>query len=175
MALTINDIISIAKISQYLATMDVTKGALFGRRIAPETPQILYNERKAVEWMYGNNPGNDSLPMSANYLYSLCRGYNLQAQAILGASTGGSVAPVTPSSIPNAYDFVVTASSLIPDGSSTVTLTAYIGWNILLVRNGIPQSSVNTGQSYYSWNKTSGLLTIYPQAYLGEQFQIYPI
>lgn len=175
MPLSINDIINIARISQYLAIDDVEKGKLYDKRIAPLTPQILYTIRKGVEWMYGGNPGNDSLPMTANYLFSLCRGYNLQAQAILGTSSGGSVAPVTPASIPDAYDFVVTASSLIPDGSSTVTLTAYIGWNILLVRNGIPQSSVNTGQSYYSWNKTTGLLTIYPQAYLGEQFQIYPI
>jgi hypothetical protein len=43
MALTVNDIINIAKISQYLATLDVEKGSLFGKRIVPDTPQILYN------------------------------------------------------------------------------------------------------------------------------------
>lgn len=175
MPLSINDIINIAKVSQYLSALDVQKGSLFGRRIAPETPQILYNERKSVEWMYSNDPNNSSLPLTSNYLYSLCRGYNLQAQAILGTATGGSVAPVTPTSIPNAYDFVVSGSSLIPTGGSSVTLTAYIGWNVLFVRNGIAQSSINTGQSYYSWNKTTGLLTISPEAYQDEQMQIYPI
>jgi hypothetical protein len=175
MALTVNDIINIAKISQYLATLDVEKGSLFGKRIVPDTPQILYNERKAVEWMYALDPANTSLTSTSNYLYSLCRGYNLQAQAILGTNTGGSVSPVTPTSIPSAYDFVVSGSSLIPTGASSVTLTAYIGWNILVVRGGIVQSSINTGGSYYSWNKTTGLLTISPQAYDGEQIQLYPV
>jgi len=175
MPLSINDIINIARISQYLAIDDVEKGKLYDKRIAPLTPQILYTIRKGVEWMYGNYPGNDSLPMTANYLFSLCRGYNLQAQAILGTSTGGSVAPVTPASIPNAYDFVVSGSSLIPTGASSVTIPAYIGWNVLVVRGGIVQSNINTGGSYYSWNKTTGLLTIYPAAYVDEQFQIYPV
>ena len=175
MPLSINDIINIAKISQYLSTIDVEKGSLFGKRVVPETPQILYNERKGVEWLYSLDPNDSSLPLTSNYLYSLCRGYNLQAQAILGTATGGSVAPITPTSIPNAYDFVVSGSSLIPTGANSVTLTAYIGWNVLFVRNGIAQSTVNTGQSYYSWNKTTGILTISPEAYLDEQFQIYPI
>lgn len=173
--LTVNDIISIAKISEYLSTIDVEKGSIFGKRIAPETPQILYNERKAVEFMYALDPANTSLQLTSNYLYSLCRGYNLQAQAILGTATGGSVAPITPTSIPNPYDFVVSGSSLIPTGASSVTLPAYIGWNVLVVRNGITQSNINVGQSYYSWNKTTGLLTISPEAYDGEQFQIFPI
>ncbi len=175
MPLTVNDILNIAKVSQYLSAIDVEKGSLFGQRIAPETPQILYNERSAVEWMYSLDPANTSLALTSNYLYSLCRGYNLQAQAILGTATGGSVAPVTPTSIPNSYDFVVSGSSLIPTGATSVLLPAYIGWNILFVRNGIPQSSINTGQSYYSWNKNTGLLTISPQAYQDEQMQIYPI
>lgn len=175
MPLTVNDIINIAKISQYLALRDSQKGSLFGKRVVPETAQILYNERKAVEWMYEIDPANTSLTLTSNYLYSLCRGYNLQAQAILGTNTGGSVAPITPTSIPNAYDFVVSGSSLIPTGASSVTLNAYIGWNVLLVRGGIVQSNINTGGSYFSWNKTTGLLTISPQAYQDEQFQIYPV
>ena len=44
MALTVADILNIAKISQYISIIDVEKGSLFGRRIAPETPQILYND-----------------------------------------------------------------------------------------------------------------------------------
>jgi len=175
MALSVNDILNIARISQYLAINDVEKGKLYGKRIAPLTPEILYVVRKGVEWMYANDPANTSLTLTSNYLYSLCRGYNLQAQAILGTNTGGSVAPITPTSIPNAYDFVVSGSSLIPTGASSVTLNAYIGWNVLLVRGGIVQSNINTGGSYFSWNKTTGLLTISPQAYQDEQFQIYPV
>jgi hypothetical protein len=174
MALTVADILNIARISQYIATIDIEKGKFFGRRIAPETPQILYNERKAVEWQYNLDPADTSLTETSNYLYSLCRGYNLQAQQISG--TGGTISPVNPSQIPSPYDFEVTASSIVPAGATTATLSAFIGFNLLFVRNGIPQSTLNIGgNSYFSWNKNLGLLTISPAAIAGEQFQLYPV
>jgi len=174
MALTVADIINIAKISQYISTIDVEKGSLFGKRIAPETPQILYNERMAVEWLYNLDPADPSLTQTSNYLYSLCRGYNLQAQQISG--TGGTITPVNPTQIPNPYIFEVSASSIVPAGATSATLTAFIGFNVLFVRNGIPQSTLNlNGDSYFSWNKNLGLFTINPAAVGGEIFQIYPI
>jgi len=173
MPLTVAQIIDVAKISQYLAQNDVLKGNLFSPPMARTTPQILYLERKAVEWMYNIDPANTSLVQTSQYLYSLCRGYNLQAQQISG--TAGAISPVVPAQIPNPYDFEVTASSLIADGQSTVTLNAFIGFNVLFVRNGIPQSIINTGGSYYSWVKATGVFTISPAAVLGEQFQIYPV
>lgn len=174
MALTVADILNIAKISQYLATLDVEKGSLFGKRVVPETPQILYNERKAVEWLYDLDPADTSLIETSNYLYALCRGYNLQAQQISG--TGGTITPVNPSQIPNPYIFEVDATSIVPTGATSATLTAFIGFNVLFVRNGIPQSTLNlNGDSYFSWNKNLGLFTIHPAAIENEIFQIYPI
>lgn len=174
MALTVAQILDIARISQYIATIDIERGEFFGRRIAPETPQILYNERKAVEWQYNLNPNASSLIETSNYLYSLCRGYNLQAQQVSG--TGGIITPVNPSQIPVPYDFVVSATSIVPAGAINATLSAFIGFNLLFVRNGIPQSTLNIGgNSYFSWNKNLGLLTISPAAIAGEQFQLYPV
>lgn len=174
MALTVAQILDIARISQYIATLDIEKGKFFGRRIAPETPQILYNERKAVEWQYNLDPADTSLTETSNYLYSLCRGYNLQAQQISG--TGGTITPVNPSQIPSPYIFEVSSTSLVPTGANSATISAFIGFNVLFVRNGIPQSTLNiNGDSYFSWNKNLGLLTIHPAAIQGEIFQIYPI
>ena len=173
MALTVAQILDIAKISQYIATLDIARGSFLGKRVVPETPQILYNERKAVEYWYNLDPSDSSLVETSNYLYALCRGYNLQAQQIAG--TGGTISPVNPSQIPAPYDFEVTASSIIPAGASSATLSAFIGFNVLFVRNGIPQSTLNLGGSYYSWNKNLGLITISPAAVLSENFQIYPI
>lgn len=175
MSYTVSQIINIAKISQYLAKIDVAKGSLFGQRIAPNTPQILYAERKAVEWMYNLDPTDSTLTLTANYLYSLCRGYNLKAASISGG--GGSVSPVDPvSPTPSPYQFIVAASGeLINNGESSVTITAFIGYNLLFSRGGIPQSTVTTEPSYYSWDKTSGLFTISPAAITGELFQIYAI
>jgi len=172
--LTVANIIDIARISQYLATIDVEKGAFFGKRVVPETPQVLSNEIFAVESWYNLNPADTSLTETSNYLYSLCRGYNLQAQQISG--TGGTISPVNPSQIPSPYDFEVTASSIVPAGATNATLSAFIGFNLLFVRNGIPQSTLNIGgNSYFSWNKNLGLLTISPAAIAGEQFQLYPV
>lgn len=171
--MTVAQIINIAKISQYLADKDVSLGALFGRRITPDTPKVLYMERKAVEFLYDLDPTDDSLTLTANYLYSLCRGYNLKAQSITG---GGSVAPPVPGTAPLPKIFIVnTSSSFIQDGQSSKVITDFIGWNLLFARNGIPQSTITTESSYYTWNKTTGLFTCVGAAVDTELFALYPI
>lgn len=173
---SVSQIISIAKISEYLARLDEQKGSLFGQRVAPNTAMVLYMERKAVEYYYDNDPTNTTLAQTSWYLYSLCRGYNLKANNILNGGSGGSVSPITPPSPPQPYQFIVAASgNLINAGESSVTISAFIGFNLLFARNGIPQSTVNTEPSYYSWDKETGLFTISPGAILGELFQIYAI
>jgi len=172
--MTVAQILDIAKISLYISTLDVNKGSLFGKRVVPETPQILSNEIFGIEYWYNLNPADPSLVETSNYLYSLCRGYNLQAQQIAG--TGGTITPVVPSQIPDPYDFEVSATSLIPDGANSAFIPAFIGFNLLFVRNGIPQSTLNIGgNSYFSWNKALGLITISPAAYSGETFVLYPV
>lgn len=171
---TVPQIIQIAKISQYLAAQDVSKGVLFGQRVAPSTPIVLYCERKAVEWLYDLDPTSDTLTLTANYLYSLCRGYNLKAQSITGG--GGSIVPPVPATQPLPLQFIVAASgTTMIDGQTSVTLTSFIGYNLLFSRGGIPQSTVATEPSYYSWDRSAGILTISPQAFTGELFQIYPV
>lgn len=174
MSLTVAQIINVAKISQYLAANDIAKGSLFGKRKIPITPQVLYMERKAVEWLYNLDSTDSSLTLTANYLLSLCRGYNLQAANISGS--GGTVSPISPATPPTPYQFLVTSSgNLINTGDSSVTITAFIGFNLLFSRNGIPQSTISTENSYYSWDRSSGLFTISPSAIVGELFQIYAI
>lgn len=176
MPFTTLDYINIAKVSQYLASDDISKGNLFGPRKIPITPRVLYMERMAVEWMYNLDPNNSTLALTGPYLYSLCRGYNLKAQNILNIGGGGSISPITPSgSAPNPYDWEVTPTSEpLADGESTVTLTDLIGFNIIFSRGGIVQSTVNQG-SYYSWNRVTGQFECFPQAFTGEQFIITPV
>lgn len=177
MALAVSDIIAIAKISQYLSADDVAKGSLFGKRVAPLTPVILYCERKAVEYIYNLDAADTTLRLTANYLYSLCRGYNLRAQGILSTSGGGSVSPINIQTAPNPIQFNVSGSTAIITGATSGTITSFIGYNLLFVRGGIPQTTVDEGGGapYYSWDKTLGILTISPAATAGELFQLYPI
>lgn len=176
MPYTVAQIINIAKISQYLSAQDAAKGSLFGQRLIPDTSKILYMERKAVEWLYDLDSTDDTLTLTSNYLYSLCRGYNLKASRISGGGgSGGTISPISPATAPTPLQFIVDGSSTIATGASSVTLTDFIGYNVLFARGGQPVSTIPTEPNYYSWNKTTGLFTISPAAIVGELFQIYAI
>ena len=118
---------------------------------------------------------NTSARGVANYLYWLCGKFALEGQYIITGTGGGSVVPINPGATPNPIEFEVSLSgSYIIDGQSTVTITSFIGYNLLFVRNNVPQSIINTGASYFSWNKTTGVFTCSPAAVTGELFQLYP-
>ena len=176
MPYTVPQILDIAKISEYLARVDEAKGNLFGKRVAPNTAMILYTERKAIQYIYDLDSSDDNLTLTANYLYSLCRGYNLRAANIMNGGSGGSVSPVNPSTAPSPYQFIVDASTtFIINGQSSKTITDFIGFNLLFSRNGIPQSNITTEASYYTWDKATGVFTISPAAVTSELFQIFAI
>lgn len=86
-----------AKISQYLADIELRKNRLFkGGSFAPTQilPRLIYIVRKAVEYAYNANNNDETLNDTALYLYRLCGKYVAQAQVILGQ--GGSGAIVNP-------------------------------------------------------------------------------
>jgi hypothetical protein len=177
--LSISEIIEIGRASTYLSANYVSKQALFGGTVIKPTPPVqIAFVTDALDW--GNSGGAQteaSLRSTANYLYWLCGLFQLQAQRIISGAGGGSVSP-TPSggALPNPYDFEVTVDSEpLADGEGSVTLSAFIGYNIAFNRGQVPQSTVDVGGSYYSWNRTTGLFTCTPTAVLGELFQIIPI
>jgi len=104
----------------------------------------------------------------------MCGKFQIEAQFIIQGVGGGIVSVLDPFATPNPLEFEVNGSSIIADGGSSATLTGFIGYNILFMRNNVPQSTVDNGGSYFSWNKSSGLFTISQAAYTGELFQIYP-
>lgn len=118
---------------------------------------------------------NQSARGVANYLQWLCGKFGLEAQYYIGGAPGGSVAPIYVNPIPNPIDFTVQISgSFMVDGQSTVIIPSFINYNIIFVRGGIIQPTVNLGSSYYVWSKASGTFTCAPAAVEGEIFQIIP-
>ena len=111
-------------------------------------------------------------PNVDNYLLWLCGTFGSQAQYVISGTGGGSIVPVTPAA--NPIEFEVSPTSYIPDGDSTKVIASYIGYNLIFVRGGITQSTIDLGGSYFSWVKASGLFTCYPPAATGELFQLYP-
>lgn len=168
------DVIAIEKVSQYLVAQNNQKAPLFGGRKDPNLPQMLYTERKSLEWAYDLDSSEENLVNVANYVFGLCR-FNKKAQSIINGSSGGSVVPVSPATLPDPYDFEVSASSFIATGVASKTISLFRGFNILFVRGGIPQSTVDTGGSYYSWDRTTGAFVCSPAAVVGELFQLYPL
>lgn len=175
MAFTVAQILNIARVSLYLAANDVSKGVLYGIRKIPTSPRIIYMEYKSLEWMYNLDPTNSSLTQVGNYVYSLCRGYNLAAQGVSGG--GGSISPINPNvSLPAPIEFVVDAStSFMTEGETSVLIPSYIGYNIMFSRNNIIQTQIDTAGSYFTWNRVTGLFTVAGAAQLDELFSINAI
>lgn len=174
MALTVAQKLTIAKISEYLVVAAIEKGGLWGNGIDLQLPQKIYNIRKAIQYRYDINAADETLTATSNYLYGLCK-FVIQAQAVMQISgTIGTV--IVSTTAPSPYQFTVAASgTFIIDGQSSITITAFIGYNIIFVRGGITQSTVSTEPSYYSWNRATGAFSISPMAYTNELFQIYPL
>ncbi len=175
MSLTVAQIISIAKISQYLCTVDIQKSGLNAGGIDYNLPRKLYSTRKDIEYQYTLDPSNTDIAPTAAYLYALCGKYGLYAQAIIlnPGTTGGTVTTTAPSP----YQFMVdTSTSFIIDGQSSKTITAFIGYNLIFVRGGITQNTTDDGSgSYYSWTRATGNFVCYPAATEDEIFGLFPI
>lgn len=173
--LSVAQIIRVAKISQYLCSVDIMKQGLFGGGIDLELPEKIKNVRDDVEYWYGLDITDDTLRETSNYLYALCGRYAMAAQGITGG--GGSISPTNPNvSIPAPIEFVVDAStSFIIAGESSVLIPQFIGYNIMFSRNNIIQTQVDTSGSYFTWNKATGLFVVYGAAALDELFSINAI
>lgn len=175
MAYTPQQIIEIAEVSEYLAGNDVSLGQLFGGRLDPRLPVMLYMERKAIQWMYNLSPNNSTLPATSNYLYSICY-KSRTAWNIISGGSGGSIPPITPpQNAPAPYYFEVTDSSFLVNGQSIATIANFTKYNLIYTRNGIPQSQVNTELSYFTWNPTTAQFISVPAVVTGELIGLIPV
>ena len=174
MALTTLQKLNIASISEYLAFVDIDKKGLYGGGVPINLPQKIYTIRKSIAYWYSLDPTESTLVATSNYLLALCGLYGLEAQEVTGG--GGTITPITPVTAPLPLQFIVAASgTTFIDGQSSATLTQFIGFNILFARGNVTQSTVDTEPTYYSFNKTTGVLTLNIAATTGELFQIYPL
>jgi hypothetical protein len=124
-----------------------------------------------------NGYTNTSARGVANYLQWLCGKFGLEAEYIISeVSGGGAVVPINPVPLPNPIDFTVLISgSFMVDGQSTVVIPTFIGYNVIFVRGGIVQPTIDLGSSYYNWVKSTGTFACFPAAVEGEIFQIIPV
>lgn len=171
---TVNTTIAIAKLSQAYALIAIEDGGLNGGGIDLLLPEKIYNIRKSVEFVNNIDPTNSTLQGTSNYLYALCAPFNKKAEYTLAQAGSGTVSPVSPITSPNPIEFVVSDSSLMVAGGSSLTIASFIGFNLLFVRNNITQSQINNGGTYFSWNRLTGIFSCFGAASDSELFQFYP-
>lgn len=172
---SIATIVNIYPVALYLATNDINKRGIYGGGVDIELPRKIRNIGQAVERVYNDNPTDSSLTLTANYLFALMGKYGLQAMRI-PESTGHIAILIPENQLPVPYDFIVSSTSVIPEGDNTIILTGFIGCNIEFTRNNITQTTTDPGGggSYYYWNSATGLFICYPNAANGESFRITP-
>jgi hypothetical protein len=121
----------------------------------------------------GVTENNLDLNSTSSYLNALCGKYGLEATYLI--SPGGILSNIiSPSAVPNPIEFLVSGSSLIADGGGSATISSFIGFNLLFIRNGISQSTIDNGSSYFTYDKTTGTFNCFPNATTDELFQLYP-
>ncbi len=151
MAYTPEQVIEIARISQYLAANDVANGKLFGARKIPISPRTIYMERKALEWLYDLDPTNENITLISNYVFSLLRGYGLQAANIAGTG-GGTITPIDT----DGYSYVKRNYPITSDSTTFyhVNLVEATDLSIYLDNQPLLIQDVD-----YSFNSTTGIIT----------------
>ena len=176
MALTVPQIIRIAKISQYLCLVDISKSGLYAGGTDLELPHKLRMVREDIEYQYAINLSNSTLETTSEFLYALCGKYALYAQSII--FNPSTISNTASQSSPIPYQFEVDANtSFIIDGQASKKITSFKGYNLIFVRNGVTQytTDIGDGSSYYSWSKSTGNFVCYPTATTGELFGLFPI
>jgi len=170
---SVAEIVNLYPIALYLASIDIPKQGLSGGGTDITLPEKIYSIGESVLYRYNQDPTDETLFDTANLLYAIMGKYGVKAMAVNG--TAGSIAHTSTAQIPQPYNFIVSATSFIPDGDGSKIITAFIGYNIIFSRGGITQSTIDTEPSYFSWNKQSGLFRCIPDAVESELFIIAAI
>lgn len=118
--------------------------------------------------------GDTTLRGTANYALWLYGIFQLQARNLNG---GGSVDPIPPTgNMPAKIEFVVSGSSPIPTGGTSLTLPlSWAGLGVIFAKDNIPQTSITTESNYFTWNPISRVFTVSPAAQEGQLFSINPV
>jgi len=156
--MTVEEIIDIAKVSQYLSTGAVIKGGLYGGGNDIQLPRKLYCIRDDVEWMYDNEPSNTTLFETSRYLYALCGIYKFKAASVLG--TGGSIAPVIPEYNNCGGAVIITAADFSADGK-TVERTDWLNKTLTIFWNNINRFILQA-DGEWAYNPTGGFEILVP-------------
>jgi hypothetical protein len=93
---TVNEIIGYAKIAEYLSLNDKSRAGLYFDGNPDRLPELIYLVRKGVELRNQQDPTDDTLTSTANYLLTICGKYWLQSRFVSGTAGLVVVPSITP-------------------------------------------------------------------------------
>lgn len=172
---TIAETIVIGKIGSALVGNYNSKGTLFSPALAaPGSPVLIRMAADSLQWAVdGDNETAANLRLVANYIIWLCGPFAMIAAGMIGA--GGSTTNIPSGATrPSRIDFVVSASSQFPTGSTGGSISNFIGYNVDFIRGGFSQSQITTELTYILWNRSTGVLFISSALAEGEIISIIP-
>lgn len=173
---TVAEILSYAPGASFLSSNYNDKKTMYGGTKHNKIPAQIYAIYYVAKKIYDNDPLYPGLIPVTNYLWEIMGRWGIEAGKLTGG--GGSVTPISPSLIPDIIDvFITSSSSPIKTGDSVINLSAlgWIGFNMQVVRNAVVQSTNPTGGTYFAYDKTTAILTLYGAAQAGETIQLFPV
>jgi hypothetical protein len=174
---TVARILELAPAACYLAANYAARrnGLFGGTAVSNRQSEMIYMVYKVLKEIYDRDNNYAGLQQVANYLYELLQKFAFKAANIVDGGGGGQVAPITPTTLPLPFYFIVDGTTFIADGASSVTMpVSWEGYNLVFARNGVTQTTVNTEPTYFTYDTSTRLLTITPAAVAGELFAIIP-
>ena len=117
-----------------------------------------------------NDICNDKASLKVNIDPDPNNRIKLKPNGLFVAPTSNLFTPI--SDLADPIEFRVSTTSYMTIGVSSQIITEFIGKNIDFIRNGLPQSILTDEPSYYTWNKVTGSLFIFPNSTEREIFKI---
>ena len=92
---TVAEVVETYPIALYLSVIDINKQGLDGGGTDISLPMKMYSIGTSVVNRYNQDPTDETLTATCNFLFAIMGKYWVQAQAIIGSGSGGSVATIS--------------------------------------------------------------------------------
>lgn len=113
---TVSEIVSIRPIAQYLAQIDIPKKGLYGGGTDIQLPRKIYLIGKSVQRVFDADPTDDTLELTANFLYTLLGIYGLKA--LIVDQQQGTISPPEPVLSATLFPFYIFSANFESDGKT---------------------------------------------------------
>lgn len=133
------EVVETYPIALYLSVIDINKRGLNGGGTDINLPMKMYSIGTSVVNRYNQDPTDETLTATCNFLFAIMGKYWVQAQAIIGSGSAGSVATIS-----NNQSFPIYITEADFTTATFYPNTNISGNNILIFMNEINRYLIGT-------------------------------